>query len=518
LAADWAELFERGNALVREGRYAESLVAYEQVLSAHGEQADVLNNRGFALAGLNRHRDALDSFERALALQPDFTEALNNSGLALANLGRRSEAMARYDRALALSPTHVGALTNRGNACYETGQLAAALECYERVLRVVPDSVNALNGRGHALLDDGKYEEALGSFDKALGVRSDFVEALNGRGLVLSALRRFDEAFSMFDQAQVLQPAYAGAHANEALLRLKLGDFRRGLRKYEWRWLVPRQGPARKRLSQPLWLGRAPLEGRSILVHAEQGLGDVIQFCRYIPMLAARGASVVLAVPETFVALMAGLPGVSRVVDECEPLPITDWHCPLLSLPLAFDTALSTIPSAVPYLLPPADRVTRWKERFASPEKRLRVGLAWKGSRLDRKRSITFGQLETLLIPEARFVVLQKDVDAEDQENLRRAGIVNLSADIRDFADTAALISQVDLVISIDTSVAHLAGALGKPTWVLLSYVPDWRWFMERADSPWYPTARLFRQSAAGDWQAPLEAVRKALEREARRP
>jgi Glycosyltransferase family 9 (heptosyltransferase) len=302
------------------------------------------------------------------------------------------------------------------------------------------------------------------------------------------------------------------------LLRLLTGDFAGGWPQYEWRWKTHPLAAAKRDFAQPLWRGVEPIAGKTILIHSEQGFGDAIQFCRYVPLLAARGARVILEVERPLLGLMRELAGVAMVVAKGDALPDCDLQCPLLSLPLAFGTQIETIPSQTPYLAAPVPAASSWSARLGpklGPNPRPRIGLAWSGRptyRNDHIRSISLHALLPLLDVDATFVSLQKDVRSEDVALLQqRRDILHFGDALADFSDTAALISQLDLVISADTAVAHLAGALARPVWILLPFVPDWRWLLDRDDSPWYPTARLFRQSQARKWGEVVETIRAAL-------
>jgi tetratricopeptide (TPR) repeat protein len=329
----------------------------------------------------------------------------------------------------------------------------------------------------------------------------------------LHALKRHDEALASYERAIALNPDYAEAHWNVCLARLRLGDFRGGWPQYEWGWKAGYRGIER-RFAQPRWTGAEPLAGKTLFVHAEQGFGDTIQFVRYVPLVAGAGARVVIEVHPSLVALLSGVQNVSSAVSRGGPLPAFDLHCPLLSLPLAFGTELDTIPARVPYLSAPETHLARWKIRLPRAEG-LRIGLTWSGRNIpDPDRSMALAQLAPLFdLPGIHFVSLQKDLRDSDEAALRgRPGFLHLGPDLADFADTAAVIAQLDLVISIDTAVAHLAGALGKPVWILLPFLSDWRWLLDRDDSPWYPTARLFRQDKARAWDTVIARVRAALD------
>jgi tetratricopeptide (TPR) repeat protein len=363
-----------------------------------------------------------------------------------------------------------------------------------------------------------RYEEALASYDRAITLWPDHADAHNNRGQVLRELERYDEALASYDRALALRPKHVMAHCNAAALRLLTGDFERGWAHSEWRWLKKSVMPTQRNFSQPAWNGRDPIAGKTILIHSEQGLGDTIQFCRYVPLLAARGAQVIFEVQKPLQTLMASLGGAAQVVPKGGPLPACDLHCPLVSLPLAFGTRLETIPSATGYLSAPAQHVTTWQSRLEG-KPHPRIGLVWSGNpghERDRERSIglrTFVPLLDAFGDDVTFFSLQKDVRAADDALLKeRADILDYGNALEDFSDTAALISHLDLVISVDTSIAHLAGALGKPAWILLTYFPDWRWLLGRDDSPWYPTARLFRQDESRAWDGVMARVRHALQ------
>jgi len=358
-----------------------------------------------------------------------------------------------------------------------------------------------------------RYEDALTSYGRALALQANYPEAWSNRGATLYELKRHDEALASYDRAIALQPDFPEAHWNAASLRLLTGDFERGWAEYEWRWKYEAMALAQRKFTQPLWRGE-PLEGKTILLHSEQGLGDTIQFCRYAPLVSARGGRVVLEVDKSLLELMTSLSGEVQVVSRGAALPDFDLQCPLMSVPLAFATDLETVPSAPSYLSAPAQRLLEWRGRLGSA-KRCRVGLVWSGNpahKRDQNRSIGLGALLPLLDVDADFISLQKDVRPADAVVLaQRTDIAQFSTKMSDFSDTASLILQLDLVITVDTSVAHLAGALGRPVWVLLPYLPDWRWLLDRDSSPWYPTARLFRQDETRAWGTVIPSVRQAL-------
>jgi Flp pilus assembly protein TadD len=496
-------------------RYDEALATLDRAIALNPEFPHALFNRGNALSGLKRYADALVSYDKAIALSPGFQEALYNRGNALKELDRYADALESFERALAVNPGDCEAHNSRGCVLQGLQRDEEALQSFDRALALKPDYVEALYNRGNVLKDLWRCEEALQSYDRALAFKPDHIEALVNRGNVLQDLGRFDEALASYARALALEPDYAAAHWNESLCRLRTGDFEMGWRKYEWGWETGERGRAKRDFPQPLWLGGQPLNGKAILLHAEQGLGDTLQFCRYAPLVAKKGAKVLLEVPPSLKTLLKHMDGVHGVLATGETLPAFDYHCPLLSLPLAFHTVLQTIPAPGKYIYGDEVSVAAWQNRLGK-KVGPRIGLVWSGNagqRNDRNRAIPLADFVTLLAPGLEYISLQKEVRPADKSLLDvRKDIAHFGGDLRDFADTAALIELVDLVITIDTSAAHLAGAMGKTVWILISSNADFRWLLDRDDSPWYPSARLFRQPALGDWNSVLTKVKRELE------
>ena len=473
-----------------------------------------MSSRGLVLCELERYEEALTSCDKALAIKPDYAEALGNRGLALQELKRYNEALATYDKALAIRADFAQVLTNRGVTLKELGRFDEALASYDRALAINPDSAEALSNRGSALRELKRYDEALADYAETLAIKPDYAEALSNRANALQELHRYDEALANYDKALAIKPDFASAQFNQSLCRLLVGDFENGWRQHEWRWKSKDFFSPKRDFPQPIWLGKEDIGGKTILLHAEQGLGDTIQFARYTQAVAQKGARVILEVDSPLRSLMSDLSGVHQVLSRGEPLPKFDFHCPLLSLPLAFNTRLQTIPAHIPYLRAPERAVEKWEGRLGRTNLP-RVGLVWSGRaahRNDRNRSIALSRLATLASPDVTLISLQNEVRAKDAEVLSaNKQIAHFGPELRDFSDTAALVSLLDLVISVDTSVAHLAGALGKPVWILLPFAPDWRWLVAREDSPWYPTARLFRQPRMDDWDSVIDRVARDL-------
>lgn len=461
------------------GRLDQAEAIYRQVLAQQPNFPDALNRLGIVAAQTNRASLALDLIGRAVAIAPNFAGYHSNLGLVLDGLGRWSQAIDQYRQALALDPNLADAHCNLGNALRQAGDLPGALDHCQRALKL----------------------------------RSNFPMGCNNLAMALYAGGRFDEAILYFRRAISLQPDFALAHQNLGGLLLTVGQFAEGWTEHEWRWRSPQSPPPGRELRKPLWDG-SDLGSRRILVQFEQGLGDAIQFARYAKLVAARGGKVIFRSPRETLRLFQTLYGVEELIGPDQPLPAFDVHCPVLSLPAMMRTSLQNIPADVPYLRADPQLQQTWQTRLSSVSG-LKVGLAWAGRPShsnDRNRSIPLQTLTPLAAANVLFVSLQKGAAAEQ---VRRASgglkIIDWTDDLNDLADTAALIANLDLIITVDTAIAHLAGALGKPVWVLLPFVPDWRWMLQRNDSPWYPSMRLFRQPRIGDWQTPIEQIVEAL-------
>ena len=496
------------------GKPADAHRLASAAVAARPRSADALVQLGFIERALKRDDDALARFDQALALEPNHIDALGSRGDALLARGRAEEALQCFDKILTLAPNHANARTNRSAAHAMLGRFEEALADCDAALAFGPANPMAHYNRANALASLGRQAEALTSFDRVLALVPQHVLAWNNRGNTLSALKRHADAVASFDKAIALKPDYADAHFNQSLALLATGDYARGFAAYEWRWKHTGM-PARRNYGRPLWLGEYPLERKTILVCSEQGLGDTIQFARYVPMLARAGATVVLEVHAELKSLLSRLKGVSRVVARGEELPAFDVHCPLGSLPLACKTTLASVPADIPYLAADESRVAKWRSRLEALKKP-RVGLVWAGNvkhANDRNRSIALSSLKPLWENNAAgFVSLQRELRGSDADELKNApGILHLGDQLADLDDTAAIVALCDLVISVDTSVAHLAAAMGRPTWILLPFSPDWRWTLEGEQTPWYPAARLFRQPQLGDWASVVARARAEL-------
>ena len=506
--------FGLGKALWASGTCEEAITHLARAVELDPGNADARSYYGNSLSAIGRFGDAAEQYRSALELQPDMPELHYNLGNMLLVTGQADQAEACYHATLARNPDHAGAHNNLGNALRGQGRYGEAIDCYRRALDLRPEYFGTRNNIGSALLALHRPAEAIPHFQDTLAARPDYAEACNNLGGAMLALGRPGDAVSWFRRAVELDPGQEQARFGEALALLTMGDFRRGWRAYEARWRNPEFPEDAPEFVQPRWSGDESVIGKTILLHAEQGLGDTIQFVRYAPLLRARGAMVALSVPPSLTALFKDLADV--VIAQGETFPHHDLHCPLMSLPLAFGTELATIPADIPYLRVNQSLIARWSEILGA-RKKPRVGIAWSGSAdhpEDEVRSIPLAAfLPPLRMGAVELHVVQTDISPADEAMLETTtDVVVHRAMLNDFSATAALISCLDLVISVDTSVAHLAGALGVPTWLLIQSSADFRWMRDRMDSPWYPTMRLFRQETLLNWTPVLSAVTEALQ------
>jgi len=502
-----------GTVDLKEGRLAEAEQHYARAVALDPKRAEAHNNLGNALRGQGRIEEAKASYERALALRPDDANACNNLGAALQGLGRMEEAAAAHTRAVELSPQDAGAWNNLGVAWREQGQLQKAAACHERALELTPDYPEAHNNLGVVYRDQGRLEEAATCHERALQLNPGYADAESNLGNVRRSQGRLAEARACYDRALEIKPNSVDAAWNRCLVDLLEGKLEEGWRGYEVRTRRKRNAP--RFFDAPQWRGEE-LAGARILLHAEQGLGDTLQFLRFVPRVQAQGGRVALDVQGPLRRLAAQLPGLDAVTAMGEAVGEFAWQCPLMSLPRAFATTMDTIPAEVPYLTVP-EAARRVAAERSWPDG-VRVGLVWSGNPKysdDQARSISLERMEPVLAVEGvHWFSLQMGAAVEQlrgASTARSGRITDLSEAIGDMADTAALVEQLDLVITVDTAVAHLAGALGKAVWVLLPFAPDWRWLLEREDSPWYPTARLLRQPRPGDWGSVIGRVETEL-------
>ena len=571
---DWDTAYRAGLVLRELGRIEEALACFNLHERLPVGSALKPRMRALALFILNRVEEGLADIKAAHALDPANAEICNYVGVFLSRLGREDEALQWYDRSLDLRPGFIGALSNKafalnhlhrfaeciavsyksGRILYNQKRFVEALKHLNLCDELQPNHALTLQMRAVSLLNLkrleeglvdikaahaldpanaeicnyvgiflsrlGREDEALAWYDRVLDLEPSAANALNNKAFSLGHLHRFAECLELYDKVRTIDPNNMRAILQASLVHLVTGNFEAGWAGQEARWGLPGLSIDRFGFFQPRWLGKESIDGKTILVFEDEGAGDAIQFARYVPMLTARGAHVILCVTDPVVPLLAGMPGVAQCVSRSvKAPPAYDLHCPITSLPLVFETRLNTIPSGSGYLPQPEQaRQQIWEARLSERlgnDSKLRVGLVWSGNPKhdnDHNRSITLRMLSGLLGADAAFVSLQKDPKPEDAVVLEQAGVIDLTAHLTDFAETAALVSRLDLVITVDTSVAHLAGALGRPTWILLPYLPDWRWLLDRDDSPWYPTVRLFRQDATRDYGRVVARVRSELD------
>jgi len=506
----------RGLALQALKQFDAAWDSYNRAIAINANFAEAFFNRGNLMEELKRFETALASYDQAITIQPDYAEAYSNRGLVLMELAQLDASLSSFDQAISLKSDYAEAYSNRGLVLYELHRFDAALASYNQAIAIKPDYAEAYSNRHHVLQRLNQPDAALASCNHAIAIKADYAHAHSNRGNVLKEMGRLDAALASYNRAIAIQTDYAEAYCNRSVLMLLRGDFDNGWMDYEWRWKNENCSSFKesRSLPKPLWLGKDSLTDKTIFLHCEQGMGDTLQFCRYAKLVADLGARVLLEVQRPLATLLADLAGVSEIIIKGSVLPDFDYHCPLLSLPLAFKTNLSTIPSSSKYLHADAAKVAQWQARLGDKTKP-RIGLTWSGNELhvnDHNRSIRLADLIRQLPAEFQYVSLQKDMREFDRPILdNHPHVWNFAEDLHDFGDTAALCECLDLVITVDTSVAHLSAALGKTTWILLPSNPDWRWLLDRSDSPWYPAVKLYRQRSIGDWIGVFARVKEDL-------
>jgi tetratricopeptide (TPR) repeat protein len=523
----------------RQDRLDEAIAQYRKALTLNPGYGDAYRNLGDALCGQDKLQEAIACYQRSCELNPNSAETWNNLGLAHQRLEKLEQASRCFQQSLRLNPRHAEAYSNLGNVLVRLLNAEKAVECYRHALSLNPDIAEAHNGLGCAMVRLGRHAEAIPCFQEALRRRPQFAEGLSNLGNALLCQNDLEEGSDCFQKALSLDPDFVSAHWNRAYLRLLRGDFEHGWPEYEWRWKLP--DAIHRRFAQPCWDG-SPLVGRKVLLFAEQGFGDTFQFLRFAEAARKRGGKVIVECQPQVTKLLTNAPGIDLLVARGSPLPSFDVQAPLLSIPGILRIAASTIPAHVPYLHADESLVEHWKKSAESgvrnansdasstPDsevctRHLFVGIAWQGSPTyhnDCQRSIPLSHfLRLAQIPGVHLISLQKGPGNE--QLLEECGVVEglksaLRTPIIDettgpFMDTAALMELLDLVITSDSAVAHLAGALGVPVWLALHLVPDWRWQLEREDSPWYPSMHLFRQTRAGDWGSVFERIAAELKK-----
>jgi hypothetical protein len=541
-------LHQQASAMLKAGKHAQAAGLYRKLLSEQPDDLTSLINLGTYQIQCGETETGLALIEKALKIAPNNTSALNTQANALKALKRYAEALASYDLAIKQQPDFADAWANRGNTLRELAQPDAALQSYNQALALKPEAVNFLNSRALLYKDLQRFDEALldfktalrlqpnsasthfnlanfyvainssdlalQHFNHALEINPQYAAAYNNRSNLFKSLNDVDAALQDSKRAIEIQPDYVEAHWNQALLYLLKGDYLKGWDAYEWRWRRSDRSYHQHYQKLKRWTDLKDIAGKNIVLHAEQGFGDTIQFCRYAPIIAELGANVYLDVPPTLRPLLKSLGENIHVLGAQDKLLKVDLHSPLMSMPWIFKHDLHEIPARQSYLFAAETDVNNWSQKLGVKQRK-RVGLAWAGNpnhTNDKRRSLALAKLKPILAANDEFHSLQKDMPPADDALLAElANIHCWQHDLKSFADTAALISNMDLVICIDSAVAHLAGALGCPTWLLLPHAPDFRWMLARDDSPWYPSMRIFRQQQADDWDGVVESVVEEL-------
>lgn len=487
-------------------------------LESHPALHEAYGLLGYAMCKLGQFSAGLECFDKAIALHPNHAAYFLERAATLAEMGRQFEAVKAYDQAITLDPNDASAYAYRGTALLGLGQANLALQSFNTALALDAQCVAAYLNRGNAYLKQQDFQRALADYDQAIRLQANHALAHANRGVALKHLHRLDESIASTQRAIALDPDYNDAQFNLALTQLLRGDLQNGFRGYHVRWQTPTFAPISRNFAQPLWLGQTSIAGKRLLVHNEQGLGDSIQFSRFVTLASEIGAEVIYEVEQSLFELFQTLLGVHQLVRQRESLPAFDFYCPVMSLPVAFGCTLESLPAPLAYLQASKAKRDRWATRLGRKNKP-RVGLVWSGSathQADLQRSIPFSALLSALPAGVDYVSLQKELRQSDAQVLAaQPQIRHFGTELSDFSDTAALCSQMDLVVAVDTSVAHLAGALGVETYLLLPHTPDWRWMLDRTDSPWYPRMRLLRQTQPGDWVPVLRSLRELLSQRA---
>ena len=498
-----------GMVYYQSQHYDAAIQYIEKFLKFNPTNHEAYYNLGRAYERKGETDKAISCYQKALKYKPTFLDAVINLGNLFHGKRQPDEALVYYRRATEINPEYAGAYYNIGVILQEKEQTNDAISAYKKAIQLNPDYADAYHDLGYALQMEGELDEAVRCYQKALQLKPELVDAYNNLGRALQGRGQFDDALIYYQKALQLNPAYPDAHWNIALINLLKGNYIEGWKGYEWRWRL--ESVCRRSFPKPLW-DVSEIQGCTILLNTEQGFGDTIQFIRYASVVAQRGARVLVECQRELAALLRNVEGVSEVISKGEQLLEFDVHYPLLSLPLVFATTLETIPAEIPYLAVDPMVVKNWSDKIRQNDARLRIGLAWSGNPKNinlRYKSCSLDTFAPLAVfKDVTFYSLQKGEAATQIKNPPEGmEVIDYTEDIHDFLDTAGLIENLDLVISVDTSVAHLAGALGKPIWTLIPFSPDWRWMLNREDSPWYPTMRLFRQPSPGDWESVIHQI-----------
>ena len=496
-----------------ERKFDLSVQTLDKLIKIKDNDAAVHAQRGTALFNLGQFDKALKSYDSAIHIQPNLEAVHNNRGLALKKLGQYDSAVVSFDKAICINPDYPEAYNNRGTVFEEQMKLDSAIKSFEMAIHLRPDYAEAHNNLGNVFQNLQQYERAMVCREKAINIQPDYEDAIYNKGCLLFWQNQVDKAIECFDKVLDINPSHEKTWWNKSLAHLVKGDFEVGWPLFEWRY-VTLQDIDKRSFKTPRWTGVESITGKTILLYSEQGFGDTIQFCRYTKLISSLGARVVLEVPQSLIILLGTLDGVSKLAVRGELLPEFDYHCSLMSLPMVFQTNLHSIPTPISYLQPDPAIACFWRNRLGKKIKP-RIGLVWSGNSdhsNDQNRSISLIEFISWLPNKYEYISLQKTLRPNDRVTLdENPYIHSFIDDLNDFSDTAGLIECLDLVISVDTSVAHLAGALGKETWVLIPFRPDWRWMLDRNDSPWYHSLKLYRQQVVNNWDGVFKEIKKDL-------
>jgi tetratricopeptide (TPR) repeat protein len=497
----------------QERNYSAAISCFKKSLKINPLNAEVHYNLGRTSQQIGEIDDAICYFQKALEYNPYFVDAYLNLGNIFQDQKDIENAIISYQKVIQINPKFAGAYYNLGVVLQEKELLNEAVSAYQKAIKLNPQYADAYHDLGYVFQMKGQFDQAIECYQKALDLNPDMFDAHNNLGRAYQGQKKINEAIVSYRKAIDMNPDFAEAHCNLSMALLLTGNFRQGWPEYEWRWKLG--DGSRDDFHQPRWTG-FDITGRTLFLYAEQGFGDTIQFIRYASLAAGRGARVIVKCQKELKSLIEQVKGIEQVITREDPIPVFDFHCPLLSLPLIFDTVLESIPSDIPYIIADQAIIEKWHEKLRNRDSRLKVGLVWSGNpkyKADRIRSLdlmTFLPLAGLR--DTTFYSLQKGKASEQTKNPPDGiDLVDFMDEVTDFAGTAGLIMNLDLIISVDTSVAHLAGGLGKPVWTLLPFSPDWRWMLDREDSPWYPTMRLYRQPSPGDWNPIMDRLVKDL-------
>jgi hypothetical protein len=507
------EHLAQATALHEQQLPEKALAHLDQILVKAPNHIPALRLRAFSLLGLNKLAESLVCYQQLLSLNNQDIDALIKCGRICLFLKQPQNALAYFDTAITIEPNNVRISALRGNAFTALKRPKAAAACYAHALTFAPDDIGLLVNYGCVLYELTDYAQALACFEKIMSINPNHLLGLSYSAFCLVSFNRHIEAMANYEKAIQINPNHAITQFNESLCRLVMGDYKIGWQKHEWRW-ISEMAHVNRGFTQPLWLGDADLTNKTILLYAEQGFGDTMHFIRYVPMVKALGAHVIVEAQRELIPFINTIGGIDQIFSQGEDLPETDYRCPLMSLPLAFGTELHNIPTTIPYLFSDANLVQQWREKLSHLSQPYKIGITWSGNlanKTNTRRAITLEEILKTKPDNVDFISLQKRILPEELSLLNEHGIAHFTNELTDFNQTAALVECLDLVITVDTSVAHVAGAMGKPLWILLAFSADWRWLLNRNDSPWYPTATLFRQHAMWDWSKVVDAVKEKL-------